>query len=106
MPDPDTPAPVRFLPEYDNIVLGHADRGRIVSPDRKLWAEVGWGTVLVDGFTAARWRASLTTGERRIRIETFRRLSPAERADTEAEAISLLGFLTDGEEGSVELVRG
>ena len=32
-PDPDTPAPVRFLPDYDNVVLSHADRGRIVDDD-------------------------------------------------------------------------
>src|SRR4029079_18614386 len=56
LPDPDTPAPVRFLPEYDNVLLGHADRSRIVSPGTRLWAEIGWGMVLVDGFTAARWK--------------------------------------------------
>ena len=31
-PDADTPAPVRFLPDYDNVILGFADRTRMVAP--------------------------------------------------------------------------
>jgi hypothetical protein len=102
LPDPETPAPVRFLPEYDNVVLGHEDRSRIVSADTTLWTEVGWGLLLVDGFTAARWRAFLDEG--RLRIEPFRRLSRAERADIEPEARRLLLFL-GGESGTVEIAR-
>jgi hypothetical protein len=103
LPDPETPAPVRFLPEYDNVVLGHDDRSRIVAADTKLWTEVGWGLVLVDGFTAARWRAFLDEG--RLRIEPFRTLSRSERADIETEGHRLLAFLGDGAAGEVELVR-
>jgi hypothetical protein len=102
--DPETPAPVRFLPEYDNVLLAHDDRGRIVSPETRLWVEVGWGTVLIDGFTAARWRAVLTKGDTRLRVETFRTLRPRERDEVEAEGTRLLGFLTDGgPTGEVEL---
>jgi winged helix DNA-binding protein len=104
LPDADTPAPVRFLPEYDNVLLAHDDRSRIVSPGTKLWTAVGWGTVLVDGFTAARWKAT-TKGPLSVRIESFHRLTRTERDDVEAEAARLLGFLTDGGEGgAVELV--
>jgi len=104
LPDPDTPAPVRFLPEYDNVVLGHDDRSRIVSPETRLWAEVGWGTVLVDGFTAARWKAFLGKDEARLRVEPFRKLTRAERSELEAEGHRLVGFLTDGETaGTVEI---
>ena len=60
-PDPDMPAPVRFLPEYDNVLLSHDDRTRFLSAsDRALlgpgWA-VGWGAVLHDGTVRGRWRA-------------------------------------------------
>jgi Winged helix DNA-binding domain len=60
-PDPATPAPVRFLPEYDNVLLSHDDRSRFVSaPDRALLGpvgSVGWGAVLHDGTVRAIWRA-------------------------------------------------
>lgn len=60
LPDPDTPAPVRFLPEYDNSTLGYADRSRIL-PDvadyELLQGGPGGhvGGLLVDGFVSALW---------------------------------------------------
>ncbi|MGZ8601490.1 MAG: winged helix DNA-binding domain-containing protein [Actinomycetota bacterium] len=59
-PDPDTPAPPRFLPEYDNLLLGHADRTRLVSDEyrRELMAAAGTKTVntfLLDGVVAGTW---------------------------------------------------
>jgi hypothetical protein len=106
LPHPDTPAPVRFLPEYDNVLLGHDDRSRVVSSGIKQWTEVGWGTVLVDGFTAARWRAFFGQDQRRLRIEPFRKLTRAERSEVDAEGYRLLAFLTDGvATGTVEVVQ-
>ena len=59
-PAADTPAPVRFLPEYDNVLLSHDDRSRFVRPeDRDVLAPawtIGWGSVLVDGIVSAVWR--------------------------------------------------
>ena len=59
-PAPDTPAPVRFLPEYDNVLLSHADRSRVISKDDRAALSraggVGYGSVLVDGFARAVWR--------------------------------------------------
>ncbi len=57
-PDPDTPAPIRFLPEYDNALLSHDDRSRFF--DRDLGAlyppgRLGRGHVLVDGTVQATW---------------------------------------------------
>lgn len=106
LPDRDTPAPTRFLPEYDNILLGHDDRSQILSPKTRLRAEVGWGTVLADGFTAARWRAFLEMEGYRLRIEPFRTLTRDERSDVEAEGRRLLAFLSDGEtSGDVEIAQ-
>ena len=106
LPDRDAPAPVRFLPEYDNVLLGHDDRSRIVSPETRMWAEVGWGTVLADGFTAARWRAFLEKEGARLRVEPFRTLTRSERSQIDAEGHGLLVFLTDGEtSGAVEIVQ-
>jgi hypothetical protein len=59
-PHPDTPAPVRFLPEFDNTLLSHADRARILAPEHKrhVFTNNGLirGTVLVDGFVCATWK--------------------------------------------------
>jgi hypothetical protein len=73
LPDPETPAPVRFLPEYDNIGLSHADRARLfagLEPGAPLpRGGRAVGTLLVDGFSRANWRiaedhmgATLTIG--------------------------------------------
>ena len=89
--DPDAPAPVRFLPEYDNVVLAHKDRSRIAGQGTSIWTEVGWGLVLVDGFTAARWK--LPRGSDVMEVEPFRRLTVAERHAVEAEGRDLVRFL-------------
>jgi hypothetical protein len=96
LPDPDTPAPVRFLPEYDNALLGHADRSRIVTSETRLWAEIGWGTVLVDGFTAARWKLEREEDTATLRVEPFRKLSRADRDEIAEEGAGLIAFLAEG----------
>ena len=93
----DVDAPVRFLPEYDNVLLGHADRSRMISTEVPQWTAVGWGSVLVDGTGAARWRLfEAKRAGASLRIETFRRLARAERADVLAEGDALARFLRDG----------
>jgi hypothetical protein len=94
LPDPDTPAPVRFLPEYDNALLGYANRSRVIPVGIQQWTEVGWGLVLVDGFVSARWKLDGTKGGAVARIEPFRRLTPTEQSETRDEADRLLEFLT------------
>ena len=54
VPDPGTPAPPRLLPEYDNVLLGHADRSRFFDGHAQ---PKGWvGNVLVDGVFAGSWK--------------------------------------------------
>ncbi|MET0146383.1 MAG: winged helix DNA-binding domain-containing protein [Ilumatobacteraceae bacterium] len=55
--DPDVPAPTRFLPEYDNVLLSHADRSRFQHADAASLATAGpvHGTVLDDGEVVATW---------------------------------------------------
>ena len=59
LPDPATPAPPRFLPEYDNVLLAHADRARMLlglGPGQP-WPTGRWvGTLLADGFFRAYWK--------------------------------------------------
>jgi Winged helix DNA-binding domain len=95
-PNADTSAPVRFLPEYDNVVIGHKDRNRIVAPGTTRWTGVGWGMVLVDGFTSARWILERERDAATLRIEPFRRLTRSERAEVADEGDRLAAFLVNG----------
>ncbi len=58
-PHADVAAPPRFLPEYDNVLLAHADRGRFGFEDHGLRPYIGYGplhgTVLIDGMVRATW---------------------------------------------------
>ncbi|MER6535848.1 winged helix DNA-binding domain-containing protein [Streptomyces sp900105755] len=69
-PDPATPAPPRFLPEFDNLLLSHADRTRVVPPEHRGRAWRGnqaHRTLLVDGFLAGVWKLT----EDALVVETF-----------------------------------
>ena len=56
--DPDTPAPPRFLGWYDNVVLSHKHRARIVDPRLAQLGEVrtNWAPVLIDGLAVAYYK--------------------------------------------------
>ena len=100
--DPAVEAPVRFLPEYDNIFLSHADRTRITGDLRWGVSFARFGTFFVDGFLAGAWK--LTDGT--LTVQPMTSLSGTQRDEVVAEAQALLEFLGAGTGGSgtVELV--
>lgn len=97
MPDPETPAPPRFMPIYDNVLLGHADRRRIVSDEdrRRFLAGDRFGTAgfLVDGFGAGTWSVERSNFRATLIIQPLRRLAAGERNAVEEEGARLLAFL-------------
>jgi hypothetical protein len=96
-PEPNTPAPPRFLPEYDNILLSHADRTRFMDAGcyPPLFAGNGAaaGTVLVDGRYVATWRIVRKRGAARLEITPFAPVPAEHRAALLDEGSALLGFV-------------
>jgi hypothetical protein len=108
-PDPDTPAPVRFLPEYDNLTLGHADRRHVLPAPPDYVAPAGrggWrGSLLVDGMVAALWRLTLRDTAATLRIETMTRLSQRAQGEVGEEGERLIGFLApEADAREIEIV--
>jgi hypothetical protein len=99
LPDPDTPAPVRFLPEFDNLYLSHADRTRILADAHrpKVFTNNGIikATVLHDGLPIATWKASLTKSTAHLKLTPLAAvpIPKHHRGAIEAEAHHLLTFL-------------
>ena len=93
--DGDEPAPVRFLPEFDNVVLGYADRRRMMADEhRPIVCDGGatWPTVLVDGRVAAMWRFAGAC----LEVTPLVRLGAADRAEVVVEGERLLAFARPG----------
>ena len=90
--EPDVPAPVRFLPQYDNVLLGHADRGRIVPAGATALfdEQFHWSPALVDGMLRASWRLDRKAGVLHVRAPG---LSGLERTAVAEEGLALLGLL-------------
>ncbi|WP_042374356.1 winged helix DNA-binding domain-containing protein [Streptacidiphilus neutrinimicus] len=114
-PDPETPAPPRFLPDYDNVLMGHENRARVLGDEARVRLSANRNgyrpALLVDGRVAGAW--SLATRGRAgdpavLDVELFEggaAKAPAEvRARIEAEAADLLTFLTpEASTGEVRL---
>ena len=96
-PPADVPAPVRFLPEYDNVLLSHADRSRVIPDGRRVPLPPGdgarAGTVLVDGDFRATWVVTRDGETATLRVSATPALSPAEEGDVTDEAERLLAFV-------------
>lgn len=97
-PDPETPAPVRFLPDFDNVLLGHADRSRIIDEaHRQRLLTIPQGllprNLLVDGFFAGQWVVQQSRTRAILQIELLKPIDAANQSELIAEGQQLLGFL-------------
>ncbi|HEX6030235.1 MAG TPA: winged helix DNA-binding domain-containing protein [Tepidiformaceae bacterium] len=103
VPDPETPAPVRYLPVYDNVLLGHDDRSRIVNdvaaPGYMNGDGRSVGTVLVDGWVHGTWLVK-KEGQRAASLVVSLAIRPGPEVlgEVEAEGARLLAFLASGAE--------
>jgi hypothetical protein len=95
LPDPETPAPVRFLPKWDNLLLAFADRTRVLpEPYRKVVIGKNGDvaqTFLVDGLVAGTWKAT----KDRIALEPFAPLPRTAQRELKDEAGRLEAFLAE-----------
>lgn len=100
--DADTPAPVRFIPAYDNLIISHADRTRIISDEayKQVFLSAGrvMPTILVDGLVAGKWRTDRTKGDATLTIEPFQPLDATPQEALIAEGERLLRFIEDDAE--------
>jgi hypothetical protein len=97
-PGPDVPAPARFMPGFDNVLFGHADRSRIVAADRRPYL-VADAALTVDGVVRGLWK--IRAGVLEVRL--FTALTPSERDEVcdEGAALSRLA----GVDPTVRFVR-
>jgi hypothetical protein len=109
LPDPDTPVPPRFFPEYDNVFLGHADRSRIASgtyTDLEFPKSSFKGTFMVDGLLSGFWSIDSAGDSATLVIEPLIKLSRSDRAAVVDEASRLLTFLLpDVDAGDVKVSK-
>ncbi|NED94652.1 winged helix DNA-binding domain-containing protein [Phytoactinopolyspora alkaliphila] len=101
-PDPETPAPPRFLPDFDNLIRSHADRTRIISVADSKAINTRNGVTphffLVDGRVAGTWRITVSKGAATLDVMPFRLIAKADAPAVEAEAGRLLAFAEPGAE--------
>ncbi|MER8230971.1 winged helix DNA-binding domain-containing protein [Streptomyces sp. NPDC094049] len=96
-PDPDTPAPPRFLPEFDNLLLSHADRSRVAAAEHRSRTWTGnrsHRVFLADGFLAGLWHLDETKERTVLTVEPFAPLGRAPLTDVLTEAERTLRIMT------------
>ena len=99
-PTSDVPAPVRFVAAFDNLILSHADRTRVIAAEhRKAIASKNGlvpATFLVDGFVSGTWKVTRERGGATLLITPFEHLLKQDREALGEEGERLLEFMTDG----------
>jgi len=109
-PDGDVDAPVRFLPEYDSLMLGHDDRSRFIADEHRpalITKNLQIpGAFLVDGVVAGTWKLERAKKTATLVVASFAALSKATRTALEAEGESLVRFVeSDAESFAVRFAR-
>jgi hypothetical protein len=106
-PDPDTNAPVRFLPEFDNVLMAHADRTRFATEDdrRRIVTPNGVppGYLFVDGYLRGTWRITRQRDTATLVVRVFRALSKRAASTVTNEGGRLLRFAATGATHDVQL---
>jgi hypothetical protein len=95
-PDPDTPAPPRFLYDFENLLLSYADRSRVIDPDVVRGIErtqESMSTFTLDGFVAGTWGVQRERGRATLTVTPLSRLSKSDQAALADEGTGLLAFL-------------
>lgn len=94
LPDEDVPAPPRLLPEFDPLLLAHADRARVIDPAYRKAVFLSAGrvraTILADGFVAGVWSVGRKKAQATLVLSPFRPLPPSVREALAAEAAGVL----------------
>ncbi|MGH3880761.1 MAG: winged helix DNA-binding domain-containing protein [Actinophytocola sp.] len=108
-PPADLPVPVRFLPEFDNLLLSHADRSRVMSEEfrKRLFGVkngVFPGTFLVDGFLRGEWRVSKARKAATLTITPWGKVSKKDTAALVREGRRMLEFAAPDAESRDVLV--
>jgi hypothetical protein len=99
LPSEDTPAPPRFMPDYDNLVLSHVERERVVPEEHRkkvfLPAARVRATFLIDGFVRGAWKIEKTKKTATLLIEPFEPLSTENREALVTEGEQLVRFVAE-----------
>ncbi|MEA2478508.1 MAG: hypothetical protein QOJ07_430 [Thermoleophilaceae bacterium] len=91
-PPEDTPAPPRFVPEYDNLLLSHADRTRVITGDHRTRVFTR-GALLIDGVAHGAWKVERKGRAAALAVELFEPLARRPAAAATREGERLLAFV-------------
>lgn len=105
---PDSIAPIRFIPEYDNILIAHRDRSRILPDEhrKKVFLSAGRviGTVLIDGFAGGTWNVKKDKTALTLFVKLFEAEPKEGLRAIEEEGNRLLRFFDDSASGHAVVI--